>query len=435
MPGPDFATAAEVAALEPGKLPLSLQRGHLVFSSPATLAFNAPGARGVGVKKASLAIPGSVMLLIAPACCGRNTAALGGTDRDLEARTHYLLLDGTDIVTGRYLKRVPDAVKELCAFLASPPSVVVLCTTCVDALLATDVDRLCRESSQAAGVPVIATTMYALTRESRRPPMEEVRVSLYSLLEKAPRDPASCNILGYFSPLQNGCELYGILVQAGIKRTRELSRAQSMDDYRAMATSAFNLVLDPEAGLAARDLASRLGMPWAQLSRSFQTDKIANQYRLLGEVLGRRTDDSRWREEAGRRVEAFAARWRGLACAVGEVLCARPFDLALALLRMGLRVPEIFAVPGRGDRALVARIAALSPDTRIYSSLSPTMLFYGQGGQGEGCRADLALGQDARFYHPRLPGTDWCPPRQPFGYAGLCALLDEMEAALREAGQ
>ena len=53
------------------------------------------------------------MLLIAPACCGRNTAALGGTDRDLEARTHYLLLDGTDIVTGRYLRRVPGAVQEL----------------------------------------------------------------------------------------------------------------------------------------------------------------------------------------------------------------------------------------------------------------------------------------------------------------------------------
>ncbi|MBO6003224.1 MAG: hypothetical protein J6P53_07000, partial [Mailhella sp.] len=153
------------------------------------------------------------------------------------------------------------------------------------------------------------------------------------------------------------------------------------------------------------------------------------QYRLLGNVLGHGIDDAPWREAAVRRSESFAARWRGLGCAVGEVLCARPFELALALLRMGLGVPEIFASPGPGDRALVARIAALSPATKIYSNLSPSMLFY----KPEPGRVDLALGQDARFYHPECAGTDWCPAREPFGYAGLCALLDDMERALEAA--
>lgn len=30
---------------------------HLIYSSPATLAFNSPGAEGFGVKRAGLAIP------------------------------------------------------------------------------------------------------------------------------------------------------------------------------------------------------------------------------------------------------------------------------------------------------------------------------------------------------------------------------------------
>ena len=30
-------------------------------------------------------------------------------------------------------------------------------------------------------------------------------------------------------------------------------------------------------------------------------------------------------------------------------------------------------------------------------------------------------------------GTDWCPAREPFGYAGLCTLLDDMERALEAA--
>ena len=42
---------------------------HLIYSSPATLAFNSPGAEGFGVKRAGLAIPDSIMLIVAPGCC------------------------------------------------------------------------------------------------------------------------------------------------------------------------------------------------------------------------------------------------------------------------------------------------------------------------------------------------------------------------------
>ena len=38
---------------------------HLIYSSPATLAFNSPGAEGFGVKRAGLAVPGSIMLIVA----------------------------------------------------------------------------------------------------------------------------------------------------------------------------------------------------------------------------------------------------------------------------------------------------------------------------------------------------------------------------------
>ena len=38
---------------------------HLIYSSPATLAFNSPGAEGFGVKRAGLAVPDSIMLIVA----------------------------------------------------------------------------------------------------------------------------------------------------------------------------------------------------------------------------------------------------------------------------------------------------------------------------------------------------------------------------------
>ena len=37
---------------------------HLIYNSPAALAFNSPGAQGFGVKRAGLSIPGSVIFLL-----------------------------------------------------------------------------------------------------------------------------------------------------------------------------------------------------------------------------------------------------------------------------------------------------------------------------------------------------------------------------------
>ena len=55
-------TAAELAARGKDDIPPELlSSAHLIYSSPATLAFNSPGAQGFGVKRAGLAVPGSVM--------------------------------------------------------------------------------------------------------------------------------------------------------------------------------------------------------------------------------------------------------------------------------------------------------------------------------------------------------------------------------------
>lgn len=59
--------------------------------------------------------------------------------------------------------------------LKKKPSVVMICITCVDALLGTDMERVCHKAEEYAGVPVRPCYMYALTREGRKPPMVHVR--------------------------------------------------------------------------------------------------------------------------------------------------------------------------------------------------------------------------------------------------------------------
>ena len=61
-----FCTAEELEQRGKDNLPKQFQSGeHLIYSSPATLAFNSPGAEGFGVKRAGLAVPGSIMLIVA----------------------------------------------------------------------------------------------------------------------------------------------------------------------------------------------------------------------------------------------------------------------------------------------------------------------------------------------------------------------------------
>ena len=415
-------TAAELAARGPEDLPDELVSSrHLIYSSPATLAFNSPGAEGFGVKRAGLAIPGSVMLVVAPGCCGRNTSLISSMPA-YHDRFFYLNMDETDIVTGRHLRKIPQAVEEVVSSLREPPSVVMICITCVDALLGTDMERVCRKAEERVGLPVRPCYMYALTREGRRPPMVHVRQSLYSLLDPLPKRPTSVNLLGFFAPLVDDCELYRYLRGLGVKAIREVSRCADFADFRQMAEANFNLVLHPEARFAAADLQERLQIPSIELTRLYQIDRIRSQYQALGQVLGASFDDEADYAAAAAAIEAFRALCPTASFAVGECVNADAFELALALVRYGFAVREVFGTLSGENFVFLRRLAELSPQTLVYSNMEPTMIHY----DASDCPVDYALGKDAAWYHGEAARLDWNSDVQPYGYAGVRRLFEAL---------
>lgn len=421
-----FCTTRELADRGKDHIPPQMISGtHLIYSSPATLAFNSPGAEGFGVKRAGLAIPGSVMLLVAPGCCGRNTSLISSM-REYDNRFFYLMMDDTDIVTGRHLKKIPQAVQEVYDSLETKPSVVMICITCVDALLGTDMERVCRRCQEQVGIPVLPCYMYALTREGRKPPMVHVRQSLYSLLEPTKKKSTSVNLLGYFSPLEDDCELYSMLGRAGIRKIREISRCGDFEEYKKMSEANFNLVLNPEARFAAQDFYERLNVPYIELTRLYQIDRIEKQYQALGSALGISMEDTQAKEEAEESVCQFREHYPDTVFAVGECMNGDPFELSLALTRYGFRVSEIYGTLTGENFVYLRRLAQLSPDTKVYSNLEPTMLYYDES------RSDvtMTIGKDAGYYHPGCANIQWNRDRQPFGYAGVRHLFTELADAL-----
>lgn len=426
-----FCTAEELEQRGKDNLPKQFQSGeHLIYSSPATLAFNSPGAEGFGVKRAGLAVPGSIMLIVAPGCCGRNTSMISSM-KEYNNRFFYLCMDETDIVTGRHLKKIPKAVASICESLEKKPSVVMICITCVDALLGTDMERVCRKAEEKAGLPVRPCYMYALTREGRKPPMVHVRQSLYSLLEPGHKKGNVVNLLGYFSPLVDDCELYTLLQEAGVKTIHEISRCEDFEEYKKMSEANFNLVLHPEARFAAEDFHDRLKIPFIELRRLYQIDKIGSQYQAFGAALGIEFHAEEQKKQAQEAIESFRKVCPDPVFAVGECANADPFELSLALVKYGFKVAEIYGTITGENFIYIRQLKKLSPQTKIFSNMEPTMLYYDPSESG----VTLTIGKDACYYHPNTKGIHWNEERQPFGYAGVRRLFEALELAVTEQAE
>jgi nitrogenase molybdenum-cofactor synthesis protein NifE len=92
-----------------------------------------------------------------------------------------------------------------------------------------------------------------------------------------------------------------------------------------------------------------------------------------------------------------------------------PFELALALTRYGFKVAEIYGTIAPEFYVYVNKLAQISPETKIYSNLEPTMLYYSCSTS----QADMTIGKDAGYYHPDCPNLQWNSDVQPFGYQGV----------------
>ena len=252
--------------------------------------------------------------------------------------------------------------------------------------------------------------------------MVHVRQSLYSLLEPKKKKGNVVNLLGFFSPLIDECELYDLLHSAGVKTIHEISRCKDYKEYQTMAEANFNLVLHPEARFAAEDFHNRLQIPFIELRRLYQTDKIASQYQAFGKVLGVKFADEAYRKKAEEAVEKFKEKRPDASFAIGECMNGDPFEMALAMLKYGFKVPEIYGTLTAENFIYLNQLSRLSPETKVFSNMEPTMLYYDPGKSG----VNLTIGKDAGYYHPDQPNVVWNQDRQPYGYAGVEKLFETL---------
>ena len=177
-----------------------------------------------------------------------------------------------------------------------------------------------------------------------------------------------------------------------------------------------------EARFAAEDFHNRLQIPFIELRRLYQIDKIENQYHALGNALGVTFHDEEYKKQAENALEKFRKKCPDASFAIGECLNADPFELSLALIRYGFSVPEIYGTITVENFTYIRSLAKISPETKVFSNMEPTMIYYDPAKSG----VNLAIGKDACYYHPDCPYVMWNGEEQPYGYAGVRRLFEQL---------
>lgn len=411
---PLYSTAGELAE---GR---SFQKGEPLIRE-CYLHFNGPGAAGFGVKRAAMLLPESVMLLTAPGCCGRH-GTITGAKTGFENRIFYLRMEERDVVTGNYLKKIPKAAAEVCR--SASPKALLLCMTCVDAILGTDLDRIGRQIEAECKIPVAACFMDPITRESKKPPMVSVQNALMQCIVPMKKSQGAANILGNFVPIDEKSEFKPLLQQAGFVKIRQISECSSFDEYLKMGEASLNIVINSQAQASADHLEKKCDIPSFRFVHTYGIKRTEEQYRFLGEYLGTELDISRYLREAEEAVWKFFAKYKNLKIAVGEAVNGNPFEIALTFLESGIDVPFVFRnilIPE--DRPFIKGIAEIKPKLKIYSGVHPSML----SGFDFQEKADVVLGLDAGYFLPEAVSICWNMEQQPLGFESIVSLCAEIE--------
>jgi hypothetical protein len=137
------------------------------------------------------------------------------------------------------------------------------------------------------------------------------------------------------------------------------------------------------------------------------------------------------KKQAQEAIESFRKVCPDPVFAVGECANADPFELSLALVKYGFKVAEIYGTITGENFIYIRQLKKLSPQTKIFSNMEPTMLYYDPTESG----VTLTIGKDACYYHPNTKGIHWNEERQPFGYAGVRRLFEALELAVTKQAE
>lgn len=386
------------------------------------------GDCGVIPTTTPLNIPDIATLIVSPTGCSLHLTETG-RGKINQKRAWILNLKEKDIVSSDFFEPISQAIYEIKKKTPKPLKGLIICGTCIDALLGTDYASIATLLEEEHDIRVTYQIMGPILKGTPRSGQYHMYTAMYNLLRKAPSNNVlkSINILGPLHNPSKNSELPELLKQAGIDNIFYLGDFSTLEDCDCMTNSLLNIVTVENALTAAKELKRKHNIPYLYLPPSYNPETIHANYQKISEALDITIDDSKEYQENKILADRLKSRLSTRKCAIGERNIYNTLDVTLDLIGLGCSITKIFlrkASPS--DLPKLEQINNLAPHAEVCFDTHPSLWNY----CATSSDFDLSFGVPLLFIKNSSDVID-APIHFPFiDYASLTDLFIQLEKCL-----
>ena len=398
-----------------------------IFASE--LEFNAP-ARGMwNIVHTGMLIPQSHQIFVCAQGCLRGVI-LTAAEMNAMDRMSFVTIKENDLFDGSMEDKVIEGVTAILQQMKKTPPAVLLFLSCVQLFAGCDIPAVYRElRMRFPEIDFIECLMHPTMRKAGLTPDAFMRKQLYSALaENVPVEKRTVGIIGNDRATAESSELLKFLRSNGFT-VRDITYCQSYEDYKRLAACEYFIAYHVVAKAALEALSGRLNRKFLYLPLSYNFEEIAQNYKLLAEMLEvPEADFSAEILEAEQALHETCEKLNNMPIAIDYTATLRNMSLARLLLSYNFNVTRVYSDVVIGDDKLDFEwLQKHHADLKIYPTLHPSMRFaVAQAGSGDEV---LAIGQKAACYTGTrhlvniVSGGGW------YGFDGIKQMCRAMEFA------
>jgi hypothetical protein len=374
---------------------------------------------GYGIVRVGSQIPQSHLLFVGPPSCGRHTS-ITAIQQNYKDRISYLFFSENELALGIVEEELCDAIDTLLLQLETRPKALLIYICCILYLAGFDEESITSELvARNPDIRFQICLMNPVAADTKHPPGLTMQERMYGMLDHLSPLENTLNFLGNNIPVDHRSEVYQVLHACGVKAVWHVAEQNSFEDFQRMGRARWNLVIRPEAILAAKSLSNRIEFRF--LPVSYDLIQIREQYEEIFSLLSFRCSLDEYESRAKAAVLRALAVVNTRPVAVGVSAVCRPFSLARALIGYGFCVTDIFGndiVPY--ERDAYDWIITHAPDICIHDSRDPSMIKK----IGKCGGAEIAIGYDAGYFSGATSVVDLIGDDGMFGYYGVELLMN-----------
>lgn len=337
------------------------------------------GDGGIIPTTTPLCLSSLITLMISPMGCGIHLTETGRGNLSNEGHAWLLRLSEKDLVLGMQEQRIMQAVEEILKNMNQSVDGILLCATCVDALLSTNLLMIAHRVEEIYHIRAGAEFMGPFLKESPKQADFRMMSGVYNLLrsEGEKKTIPAVNVFGILEQPICRAELSRLLQPLGIRYVFSIGDFSTLKEADIMTHAKLNIVMNGSALRAAQVVRDKWNIPYVIMNSSYDYNVIAQNYQHLAEALGGIIEDTAFGDKVCDLIRKLDVYIKGYRCGVGGKNDIPCFKAACDLMKLGCDVRVIFAHQiKQTDLPEISWLCERNPEIKVYFDSHPSMYEY-----------------------------------------------------------